>query len=60
MDLAGRDQEPASSPARLPRTRGEAMDKQEAAPRADGAVLSADVLQAVMFALENTVRVVPA
>jgi hypothetical protein len=29
------------------------MDKQEAAPRADGVVLSADVLQAVMFALEN-------
>ena len=29
------------------------MDKQEAAPRADGVVLSAEIIQAVMFALEN-------
>ena len=29
------------------------MDKQEAAPRADDVVLSAEIIQAVMFALEN-------
>ena len=29
------------------------MDKQEAAPRADGVVLSAEIIQTVMTALEN-------